>query len=302
MVFDDRTLQYYSAVCAAGSIRGAAQQLGLAPSALSRTVANVERQLGMTLLERTARGVRPTEAGDRLVRFARDRAHLESLLVEDLDQLRGLRRGQVRMAAGEGFVDDLMAHALTRFLGAHPGLSVELVTGGTDTICDLLLADEVDLGLVLHAQPHRDLVAVRQSPQPLHVICHSDHPFAERDEIDPVELAGQVATVLPARFGLRALTDQVQRMHSVSLDIRLVSDSIQAMLSFVLSGLGITLLPRFVVGKHVTSGHLRAIPLATADRGHVRAQLLIRRHRTPSHAAARLLDHCADNLDSLTSR
>jgi DNA-binding transcriptional LysR family regulator len=301
MAPDDRTLQYYRAVYATGSIRAAARQLGLAPSAVSRKIAELERRLGTVLLERSARGIRPTEAGDLLARFANDRAHLENLLREDLDQLQGLRRGRVRMAAGEGFVDDLMSRGLNLFLGAHPGISVELSTGGTDEICDLLLADDVDLALALHAKPHQDLTVVKQAPQPLHVICWPAHPLATRQEIDPSELAGQPATVLPARFGIRTLTDQIQRMHGVSLDIRMVSSSIQAIVGFVLSGLGITLLPRFAVGDHVAHGRLRAVPLATSERDQVHAQLLIRRGRAPSHAGRHLLDHCARHLDSLAT-
>ncbi|WP_162451391.1 LysR family transcriptional regulator [Phytoactinopolyspora mesophila] len=302
MAPDDRTLQYYRAVYATGSIRAAARQLGLAPSAVSRKIAELERRLGIPLLERSARGIRPTEAGDLLARFANDRAHLEDLLHENLDDLRGLRRGRVRLAAGEGFVDDLMTRGLIPFLGVHPGVSVELTTGGTDEICDLLLADDVDLALALHAKPHPDLTAVKQAPQPLHVICARAHPLADHQRIDPSELAGQAATVLPARFGIRTLTDQIQRMYGVSLDIRMVSSSIQAVVDFVLSGLGITLLPRVAVGQQLAGGLLRAIPLTTNDHDHVHAQLLVRRGRTPSYITRQLLDHCAHQLDSLADQ
>ncbi|GAA1194830.1 LysR family transcriptional regulator [Prauserella alba] len=302
MSLDDRTLRYYGAVCETGSIRSAAEQLGLAPSAVSRTIAALERRLQTTLLERSARGVRPTEAGELLLRFAKDRAHLEELLTENLDEHRGLRRGRVRVAAGEGFIDDLVEHGLNSFLADYPGVSVELSTGGTDEIRDLLLADEVDLALALHTTPHRELTVVRQAPQPLHVICAPDHPLAGLDEVAPQRLADEPATVLPARFGLRALTDQIQRTHGVLLDIRLVSNSIHAMTGFVLAGLGITLLPRFAVGRHLAGRRLRAIPLAVAERDRVRAQLLTRAGRTPSFAAARLLEHCSEQLDSLNTR
>ncbi|NEE01691.1 helix-turn-helix domain-containing protein [Phytoactinopolyspora halotolerans] len=66
MTPDDRTLHYFRTVYATGSIRAAARQLGMAPSAVSRKVAELERRLGASLLERSARGIRPTEAGDLL--------------------------------------------------------------------------------------------------------------------------------------------------------------------------------------------------------------------------------------------
>lgn len=301
MPLDDRTLRYHSAVCTAGSIRAAAEQLGLAPSVVSRAIAALERELGTSLLERSARGVRPTEAGELVMRFAKDRTHLENRLAEHLDELQGLQRGRVRVAAGEGFIDDLVDHGLTSFLAAYPGVSVELTTGGTDEIRNLLLTDEVDLALALHTTPHRDLAVLRQAPQPLHVICAPDHRFAELSEVSPEQLQDEPATVLPARYGLRTLTDQIQRMHGVLLDTRLISNSIHAMVGFVLAGLGITLLPRFVVGGHLANGDLRAVPVATSGDQQVHAQLLTRSGRTPSFGASRLLEHCARHLDSLNT-
>ncbi|WP_129669537.1 LysR family transcriptional regulator [Phytoactinopolyspora endophytica] len=301
MAPDDRTLRYYRTVYATGSIRAAARQLGMAPSAVSRKIAELERRLDTALLERSARGIRPTQAGDLLARFADDRAHLEELLHEELEQLAGLRRGRVRIAAGEGFIDDLVTHGLNGFLQDYPGISAELTVGGTDEICDLLRNDDVDLGLVLHARPHHDLTVVAQAPQPLYLICRPDHPLAGQPRVAPGDLDGQPATVLPPRFGIRTLTDQLERMHGVSLDVRLVSGSIQAMADFVLAGAGITLLPRFAVGRHVDRGRLRAVPVPAYEPGTVRAQLLVRRGRTPSHGTSRLLDYCADRLSSLQS-
>ncbi|AYY12118.1 LysR family transcriptional regulator [Actinobacteria bacterium YIM 96077] len=301
MTPDERTLHYYRVVYSTGSIRSAARQLGLAPSAVSRKIAEFERRLGTPLLERSARGIRATEAGHVLARFAKERVHLEQLLHEQLDHLRELRRGTVRIASGEGFVDDLMNHALASFLRRYPGISVDLVTGGTDEIIDLLIADDVDIALALHAKPHTDVTTVRQAPQPLHVICLPGHSFATRNQVEPSELDGVPVTVLPGRFGLRTLTDQLQRAHSMTFDVRLVSSSIQAMVDFVLADLGVTLLPRVAVGQHLRHGRLCAVPLATRQPDAVRAQLLVRSGRTLSHAAQRLVEHCATHLASLDS-
>jgi DNA-binding transcriptional LysR family regulator len=97
----------------------------------------------------------------------------------------------------------------------------------------------------------------------------------------------------------RALTDELQRTHGIALDVRLVSSSIQAMTDFVLAGLGITLLPRFAVGHHLSQSRLRAVPLAGTTPGGVRAQLLVRTGRTLSHAAEHFVAHCVTTLESL---
>lgn len=301
MAPDDRTLHYFRVVYATGSIRAAARELGLAPSAISRKIAQLERQLGTPVLERSARGIRATEAGRILARFADDRTHLDESLAEQLDELRQLRRGRVRLASGEGFVDDLVTHGVASFLRDHPGISVELVIGGTDEIVDMLLTDDVELALALHARPDPELEILGEAPQPLHVVCTPNHPLSGRDAVTPDELNGAPATVLPGRFGLRTLTDQLQRAHGITFDVRLVSGSIQAMVAFVLAGLGVTLLPHVAVAPYLRAGRLAAIPLDAYEPGSVRAQLLRRRGRTLSHAATRLADHCVLRLESLES-
>lgn len=296
---DDRGLRYFRAVYATGSIRAAARDLETAPSAVSRQIAELERRLRTPLLERTARGVSATEAGHALARFAQKRIDLDELLVDELDQLRGLQRGQVHLASGEGFVDDVVRHGLTGFFDRHPGVRVTLTTGGTGAICERLLDDRADVALTLYAPPHRDLEVVAEAPQPLHVVCAPGHPLGQLEQIQPTALANYSAAVLPVGFGIRTLTDQLQTGHGFVLDVRFTSSSIQALRDFALAGLGFTLLPRFAVGEHLRDGSLRAVALTGIPVSDVRAQLLVRRGRTPSYAVLRLLEHLRDHVESL---
>src|SRR5262245_54531678 len=93
--------RYFGAVAEAGSIRGASRSLGIAPSAVSRQIALLEDEMGAKLFERNGRSLKLSAAGELLVHglLDIDRAH-ENILA-NLDALRGLRSGKVRIATVE---------------------------------------------------------------------------------------------------------------------------------------------------------------------------------------------------------
>lgn len=111
---ESRVVYFYEAV-RCGTIRAAADALNVAPSAVSRQIGLLETELDATLIERHARGVKPTEAGAQVVEYFREQlAHKDDLLSR-LQELRGLRTGHVSVVQGEGFVSDLLAGPMQNF-------------------------------------------------------------------------------------------------------------------------------------------------------------------------------------------
>ena len=111
---DSRALRHFLAVVRTGSIRAAAEHINIAPSAVSRQIADIEHRLGLPIFERTARGVILTEAGQLLSEHAKRMLEDEELLREQLDHLKGVRQGLVRICCGEGFVADMIANGYHR--------------------------------------------------------------------------------------------------------------------------------------------------------------------------------------------
>lgn len=115
------TLRYFNAVAKLGSIRKAADRLHVAPSAVSRQIAQLEHELDAILFERSKSGVRLTAAGEVLARQSHrifrdlDRARA------GIDDLRGLRRGDVSLWVIEGFVTGLLPNLLGRLPAPLPG-------------------------------------------------------------------------------------------------------------------------------------------------------------------------------------
>ena len=93
-----RFLRYVDEVARAGSIRKAAGQLHVTASAVNRRVMDLEEELGAPLFERRARGVRLTAAGELFVRYIREQSGDVERMKSQIEDLKGLRRGTVRIA------------------------------------------------------------------------------------------------------------------------------------------------------------------------------------------------------------
>lgn len=131
---DTRRVRYFMQVLDSGSVRGAAEVLGMDPSAVSRAIGVLEDDCGTRLLERRGRGVVPTDAGELLAGYVRRQHSQKQHLLAQLDSIQKVERGHIDIVAGEGFVEWLMRHSLRDFMASHPGITVDLSVGSTDGI------------------------------------------------------------------------------------------------------------------------------------------------------------------------
>ena len=112
-----RLLTYVDAVARHGSIRKAAEALNVAPSALNRQILDLEIDLGSALFERLPRGMRLTAAGEVFLAYTRQAISELKAIDSQVEQLRGLVRGQVSVAAVELVVGELLPAAITQLSG-----------------------------------------------------------------------------------------------------------------------------------------------------------------------------------------
>src|SRR6185503_21340712 len=126
-MLDVRRMRVLREVAARGSFSAAAEALSFTQSAVSQQVAALEREAGAVLVERSARGVRLTEAGEAVVR------HADAILARlgeaeaELQAIAGLRGGRLRMAAFESAAASLMPLAIAAFRVEHPGVELSLI-------------------------------------------------------------------------------------------------------------------------------------------------------------------------------
>ena len=174
---------YLDAVAHHGSIRKAADALHIASSALNRRVLDLEAEVGSPLFERLPRGVRATAAGELLLAYVR-RSLKELRLVEaQIDGLRGLVHGRVRIAVAESVTGRMMPDAIADYHSRHPGVGFSVRVGGPKEIASALLRDRADLVLTHEHTNRPEFEILAEVHQPLCVLVAPEHPLAARTSL-----------------------------------------------------------------------------------------------------------------------
>lgn len=297
-MLDDRALRYIAAVARTGSLRGAAKVLGVAPSAVQRTLTAAERRVGCQLFERGKTGARPTLTGRIIVQHAQERDDLNTQLSTRLSLVASAAVGEVTIGVGPGFVDQFASRVLATFMHDHPQVRVDIVTGGTGEVASRLLRDEIDLAVVLHPALDRGIRVVNSIPQPVGLACAVDHRLSSHSLIQPAQLLHERMAVLPEDFGLRALHDGFIRAHGVEVTIAMQSDSQPVIVAAVAAGQVVALLPPVTVTRAVAAGAVALVPVDDAYLAGVRGGLLTRTGRRLTPAASALLEACGRWFDA----
>lgn len=144
---DPRQTDCFLAAIRAGTVRAAAEHLGLEPSTISRNITALETTTATTLLERSRQGVRPTEAGALLFDYLQKQVAELEVLQSEFDALADMKRGTILLAVGEGFVGDLFDGAIRGFSDHFPDITFSLSVGSTEHVVAQVISDQAHLGL-----------------------------------------------------------------------------------------------------------------------------------------------------------
>jgi DNA-binding transcriptional LysR family regulator len=290
--------EVFVAVARAGGFSAAARELGLTQSALSRRVAALEARLGVRLLARSSRGVRPTDAGE-LFHAASQRAlaeldAAEQSLVSSGRELRGTLRLHLPPALGRRVVWPLVA----RFAAQHPELRVHATLA--DRVVDLA-AERADLAVRIGA-PREPGLVVRRLGERRNVACAS-RAYLERRGAPrrPADLARHDALVLRVYAPRERWRFETESgVAEVEVTPHIVSNDTEALLEAALAGLGVAFLPEFVVADALRAGAL--VRVLEQLRGVPFPIVAVWPDRRLSPAARALVDHLAARLPAALPR
>lgn len=290
-----KTLRYVDLAARLGSIRKAADALHLASTAVNRSILALERELGADLFERLPRGVRLTSAGEIFVHHVRQvGADLERVRSE-IEDLKGLRRGTVKIAAIEAATSSILPAAIRRFQAHYPRVQFQVTLAGTEQIIGGVVADDFDLGLILNPPPHSDLTTVFAVDQRLHAVMSRKHPLARSAGLHLHQCLDYPLAIADTTKGGRRMLDQMLHRANLKMTPAIVSNSFQLMEMFCLDGEGLFFQLEIGARRAPIRRSLVAVPLQ--DRGAVgRLVIATRRGRPPTVAAAGFLEALKEEL------
>ena len=228
----------FVAACDQGTLGAVAQEIGYTQSAVSRQIASLEHELGVTLLERRPRGVRPTPAGAAVL------VHARLLIAEAERAKRAAQQPRAGRHLAVGSVPSMAIALLPTALRVRDDLaSWTLVTDLTPTLVERVAAHELDLAVVTDAPPGLpDSTGVEYThllDDPMAVLLphRADRPRRPRleDLVDEVWLEDNA--------GSRTLLQQTAARHGLALDIELVGGDLMTKVALVAAGLGVAFVP-----------------------------------------------------------
>lgn len=155
-LLETRQLQQITVLARRGSFASAARKLGLSQPALTRSIQGAERDLGVRLFDRHARGVTPTPVGEALVARAREILSQLADLHEEIALMRGLGTGVLRVGASPSMRSRVLPEALARLCRRHPQLTVEVRSGTWAALSRALLDREIDIMLGERSEAEND--------------------------------------------------------------------------------------------------------------------------------------------------
>ena len=179
-------LRLFATVARTGSFSRAAEALHISQPAISKSVRDFELQVGCRLLDRGPQGVTPTREGEALARHAAVLFAAELAAEEELQAMRGLHRGALRIGASTTIATYMIPEYLGAFSQAHPGIELHILSANTQTIADHLMSHEIDIALVEGAVQDPHLVSEPWRTDAMVLITAPSHPFAQAGQ--PVDL------------------------------------------------------------------------------------------------------------------
>jgi DNA-binding transcriptional LysR family regulator len=238
-----------------GNVSRAATTLRITQPALTNRLQALEEELGQPLFVRTRRGVRLTEAGQAFRPYAQQAVGALGRGAEQVAEIGSGSGGELVIGAAPAVSTYVLPHVLVRYATMHPGVRLVVRTGHSEEIADMLVRDEINVGL---GRPVRapQLVGRPIYDDELVLVVAPDHPLAAHDTV-PRSVLGEVPLILFDRSSSYfELTSGIVREAGVRPRGVMELDNVEAAKRMVAAGLGVALLPRTSVAEDIAAGRL----------------------------------------------
>jgi len=255
-------LRLFAAVIEHGGFTRAAAALHLSQPAISKSLNELESQLRVSLIDRSSRPVRLTEAGATLYVRARELFGVERTAERELRELRGLKRGVLRIGASTTIATYMLPPVLGRFHLRRPGVRIQVSSANTRAVLRMLVESRVDVAFVEGPVSHPSVDVLPWRDDELVVIAPPDHALTAGGSIDLSDLANEVFLVREPGSGTREVAERALALRGIRLANTMRVGGTEAIKQAVAAGLGLAIVSRTAAADQLALGK---IALLTVD-------------------------------------
>ena len=244
-----------------GGFTKAATALRLSQPAISKSLTDLERTLGVSLIDRGGRTLRLTDAGQALYARATELFGVERAAEHEVREIRGLERGVLRVAASTTIATYLLPPVLGRFHQAHPRIRIRVTSANTRMVLRMLVRFQVDVALVEGQVSHERVRVHDWREDELVVIAHPSHELFSVARVDMPLLGDQRFLVREPGSGTREVTERALAEHGVRLTNTMRVGGTEAIKQAVAAGLGLAIVSRAAAEDQLVLGKIAVLPV-----------------------------------------
>jgi DNA-binding transcriptional LysR family regulator len=299
-MIDVKRLRVLREVALKGSFSAAAESLSYTQSAISQQIAALERETGSSLVERGARGIRMTDAGEALVR------HADAILTRltdaeaELEAIAGLRGGRVRLASFATAGSTFVPHAIATFHERHPAVEILLKESDPEESVPSLKAGQLDIAILF--EPHgagdlTDIDTVHLLEDPMSVVLPENHPLAAKAKIRLKDLEGEAWVQTTSACPCCVIVAEQCRSAGFEPRVAFESDDYLTIQGLVAAGVGVAMIPSLGLAAYRPDVAIRPVTGVPPKRDIVAATLPGGRRSPATQAMLEALSEAAKRYD-----
>ena len=229
-----------------GSFTKAAEILNYTQSGVSRMIADLEKEWGVTLLERSKNGVKPTSDGLKLLPYAQNLCADFDKLKMQVDELNGLESGLIRIGTFSSVATHWLPNIIKEFQKDYPNIDYELLLGDYTEVEEWIHTGRVDCGF-LRLPTHPDFETIFLEEDKLMAIIPENHPLKDCEKFPVTALCDEPFMLLEK--GAKAEISEIFERNNLTPNVKFTTWDDYAVMSMVESGLGIAILPELILKR-----------------------------------------------------
>jgi DNA-binding transcriptional LysR family regulator len=257
-------LRIFIAVAEKQHVTQAARELHLTQSATSAAIAALEARYGIKLFDRVGRGIALTQTGTDFLNEARAVVARAKAAAQVLNDLAGLKRGSLALAASQTVANYWLPPGITAFRKAHPGIDLRVSIANTEQVAHAVHRGDADLGFV-EGEVDDPALAIRKiEGDSLAVVVGANHPWTGQTRVTPKQLTKTCWILREPGSGTRSMFEAALKSFDIKLsdlDIRLELPSNEAVRVAVESGDCATAISDLVVAQSLAAGTLHRLKI-----------------------------------------